>query len=392
MNTAIADEDFSIIKGGLMDHGLTLLRIVKPNDPENTKRKIIFFIAITWLPLLIFTIISGLCWKGNVQIPFLYDFPVHIRFLLAIPMLLMAEVIVDNRVKLIINQFSNAGLILEEGKHEFEMAKLKADRMCESFWAEAIILLLIIGNISFRWVVTEVNVSSWQIPDIQGEQHPSQAAIWLLTVSIPIFQLIVLRWVWRWIIWFRLLQLISETKLNLTPTHPDKAGGIGFLGEPPAPFSMVTLTFGIVISAIIASRIIFFHAMLSEFYVLIGVFVFVCILINIVPLLIYFKPLRRTRINGIFAYSALIQKHHLQFTEKWFKSTSTDELLIGNPDISSMCDFTPVYESIESMHPFPFNFKIMIATVIVCIIPLVPLIGLTMPLGDLLKVLVGFLL
>jgi hypothetical protein len=115
-------------------------------------------------------------------------------------------------------------------------------------------------------------------------------------------------------------------------------------------------------------------------------------MINIVPLLIYFKPLRRTRINGIFAYSALIQKHHLQFTDKWFKSASTDELLIGNPDISSMCDFTPVYESIESMHPFPFNFKIMIATVIVCIIPLVPLIGLTMPLGDLLKVLVGFLL
>jgi len=131
---------------------------------------------------------------------------------------------------------------------------------------------------------------------------------------------------------------------------------------------------------------------LESFYILIGVFVLICIMINTVPLLIYFGPLRITRIRGIFTYSALVQKHHLQFTEKWFKSADNDELLIGNPDISSMCDFTPVYESIENMHPFPFDFKIMLATVLGSIIPLLPLILLVMPITDLLKVLVGFLL
>jgi len=392
MSHSISDENFSIIKGGLMERGLIFLRIVRPADPSNTPRKIIFFVAITWLPLLIMTLISGLFWTDRVQIPFVYDFPVHIRFLLAIPMLLMAEIIVDERVKLIVNQFNTAGLIHEEGKNDFELAKVKADRMVESLWAEAIILLLIIGNIAFRWVTHEVTVSSWQFPEINADQKISQAAVWLLTVSVPLFQFIILRWLWRWIVWFRLLQLISKTPLNLTPTHPDKAGGIGFLGEPPAPFSMVTVTFGIVISGIIAGRMIFFHELLSAYYPLIGVFVFICILINILPLLIFFKVLRITRIRGIFEYSALIQKHHLEFTTKWFKSASTDELLIGNPDISSMCDFTPVYDSIENMHPFPFDFKIMLATVIVSIFPLLPLVALMMPISELLKVLVGFLM
>ena len=392
MINSISDENFSIIKGGLMERGLIFLRIVRPNDPRNTNRKIIFFVLITWLPLLIMTLISGLFWTDRVQIPFLYDFPVHIRFLIAIPMLLMAEVITDERVKLVINQFGKAGLLHEEGKPVFEKAKLKADSMVESLWAEAFMLIFIVANISFRWVTHEGNtVTSWQIPDVNIELAPSHAAWWFLTVSIPIFQFIILRWMWRWFIWFRLHLMISKAKLNLTPTHPDKAGGIGFLGEPPAPFSMVTIAFGIVISSIIASKMIFFNEPISKYYYLIGIFIFICILINIIPLLIYFKPLRMTRIKGTFAYSALIQKHHLEFTEKWFKSATNEELLIGNPDISSMCDFTPVYDSIENMHPFPFDFKIMLATILASVIPLLPLVLLMMPITELLKVLVGFL-
>ena len=392
MNTTISDEQFSIIRGGLLEKALTLLRIVKPNHPQNMIRTVIFFIVIAWLPLLIMTLISGQFLSGEVQVPFLYDFPFHIRFLMAVPMLFMAEKIVDERVKLVVHQFNKAGLLHEEGLKEFELAKMKADRMVESSWAEAIILVLIVGNQIFRWVINDDLISSWQFPGLPNNDAMSNAGFWSLTVSIPIFQFIVLRWLWRWIIWFRLHFMISKASLNLSPTHPDRAGGIGFLGEPPAPFSMITMTFSVVISSVIASRMIFFNAELSSFYVLIGVFVLICVLINIVPLLIYFKPLRYTRIKGIFEYSALVQKHHLQFKAKWFKSTTNEELLIGNPDISSMCDFTPVYDAIVKMNPFPFNIKTMLAAVVASVAPLVPLAALTMPLADLLKVLVGLIL
>lgn len=384
-------EKFSIIRGGLLDRILTFLNIIKPGDPKNTIRKIIFFVTITWVPLLILNLLAG-SFLGKVDIPFLYDFPSHVRFLLVLPMFLMAEAIVDKRVKLVVNQFESAGLLFEEDKSQFDHIKKICDRMVESAWAEAIIMLIIISNLIFRWVAHEVTVTSWQFPEADADQNASLAAWWFLTVSMSIFQFILVRWVWRWIIWLRLHWMISKINLNLSPTHPDKAGGIGFLGEPPAPFSMVTLCFGLVISSVIAFKVLFFNAKLESFYVLISVFVFLCIVINIAPLLIYFKQLRITRIKGIFEYSALVQKHHLEFKDKWFLSNQTSELLIGNPDISSMCDFTPVYESIERMTPFPFDLKTMLATVLGSLVPLVPLAALVMPIGDLLKLLVGFVL
>jgi len=259
-------------------------------------------------------------------------------------------------------------------------------------WAEAVILLIIIGNITFRWVLHDVDISSWQFPSLVSDQRLSLAGYWLAMIGLPLFQFMVLRWLWRWMIWFRLLHLISKVRLILLPTHPDKSGGLGFMGEPPVPFSMLTLALGIVISAFIAGRMVFFEAHLADFYVAIGTFVFVCILINVIPLMVFFASLRKSRIAGIFAYSALIDRHHREFTQKWLGPKPENELLIGNADISSMCDFTPVYEAIEGMKPFPFDLKIMISTVVVSIIPLVPLLALEMPIADLLKALMGLLL
>jgi hypothetical protein len=394
MVTSVSDEDFSIIKGGLMERALMFLRIVKPGDPKNAIRKIIFFIAITWVPLLIFTLASGLFWTDEVQIPFLYDFPVHTRFLLALPLLVLAEGIADKRIKLIINQFSKAGLLHEDGKAKFELAKARADRMVENPWAEAFFMVFIIANLGLRiWKhLPDPTTSTWQLQEIGKNVSISSGTWWFVTISMPIFQFIVFRWLWRWIIWLRLHFMISKSNLNLTPTHPDKAGGIGFLGEPPAPFGMVTLAFGLVISSIIGKSMIFNGEDIAGHYVTIGVFVCLCIVINIVPLLVYFGPLRLTRIRGIFEYSALIHKHHLQFTSKWFESNPNEELLIGNPDISSMCDFSPVYDSVEKMHLFPFDIKTMLTVVLTSIVPLLPLAALIMPIGDLLKVLVGLVL
>ena len=392
MNASGQDEHFSIIKGGLLDQALLFLHVIRPDNPKNTVRKIIFFVIITWFPLLVLNLFFGYFWGDLVKVPFLYDFPSHVRFLIAIPMLFIAEGIADKRVKLIVNQFNKSELLFEKDKPEFERIKKITDRMVTSAWAEAIILVLITGNLYFRVVGHQTEISSWQFPDVNADQKASWAAWWLFTVSMPVFQFILGRWLWRWIVWYRLHMMISNINLNLSPSHPDKAGGIGFLGEPPAPFSMVTLTFGIVISAVIASKMIFFEKQLEDFYIHIGVFVILCILINMLPLVIYFKVMRLTRIKGIFEYSALIQKHHLQFKDKWFVTTTNDELLVGSPDISSMCDFSPVYEAIERMTPFPFDLKAMLATVVTSIVPLVPLAALIMPVGDLLKLLVGLVL
>jgi len=65
---------------------------------------------------------------------------------------------------------------------------------------------------------------------IAAVEHLTAAGYWLAFVSIPLFQFILFRWYMRLVLWFRLLWQISRLNLHLTAAHPDREGGIGFLG------------------------------------------------------------------------------------------------------------------------------------------------------------------
>lgn len=65
--------------------------------------------------------------------------------------------------------------------------------------------------------------------------------------------------------WTRFLWQVSNLDLLLTPTHPDAADGLGFLGKGSIPFGIIVFSLSSVISAAIASRIIFGGATLEQF-------------------------------------------------------------------------------------------------------------------------------
>ncbi|MGZ8212559.1 MAG: hypothetical protein ACXWUH_18805, partial [Burkholderiales bacterium] len=66
---------------------------------------------LAWLPLLILSALSGQAWDGGVSVPFLLDIEVHVRFLVALPLLIAAEMVVHQRLRPIVRQFLERGLI-----------------------------------------------------------------------------------------------------------------------------------------------------------------------------------------------------------------------------------------------------------------------------------------
>mgnify|MGYP003337079173 CR=1 FL=1 len=48
--------------------------------------------GLIWLPLLVMTAISGTLLRG-VEIPFLFDIETHARFLIAVPLMIVAELV-----------------------------------------------------------------------------------------------------------------------------------------------------------------------------------------------------------------------------------------------------------------------------------------------------------
>ena len=121
-----------------------------------------------------------------------------------------------------------------------------------------------------------------------------------------------------------------------------------------------------------------------------GGFILLCILINVLPLVIFFKPMARQRRKGIFEYSALIQRHHDDFDEKWLGKTDVKQLL-GSQDASSTTDLNSTFSTVFSMGIFPFNLKTMLSSIVIAILPMLPLLAFEYDWVLLLKKIIGML-
>ena len=60
-------------------------------------------------------IVEGHAWGDGVKVPFLLDVDVHARFLLALPLFIVAELVVHQRMRLVVGTFVKRGLMPDEG-------------------------------------------------------------------------------------------------------------------------------------------------------------------------------------------------------------------------------------------------------------------------------------
>src|SRR5512136_779949 len=85
-------EQFSLIQGGPIYRIQSWLGLAMP-DRRHVIMRAALLAAIAWLPLLVFSALQGHA-IGGVRIPFLRDFAVNIRLLIAFPVLVAAETMI----------------------------------------------------------------------------------------------------------------------------------------------------------------------------------------------------------------------------------------------------------------------------------------------------------
>jgi hypothetical protein len=77
-------------------------------------RRLIGISLVAWLPLLVLTAFEGVAIGHAVPVPFLYDLDAHARFLVAISLFILAEVVVHQRIHPVVRQFVDAGIVTPE--------------------------------------------------------------------------------------------------------------------------------------------------------------------------------------------------------------------------------------------------------------------------------------
>jgi hypothetical protein len=346
---------------------------------ELIRRRIIVLTIVAWVPLLVLSALQGYAWSG-VTLPFLYDIELHARLLLAMPLLILAEVAVHRRLRATVEQFVERGLIPDAKRAAFDSAVDSSMRLRNSVWVEVLLLVLVyVVGIGFLWRrQMALPVASWHGAIVNGIWRPTLAGWWLGLVSLPSFQFLLIRWYFRLFIWARFLWQVSRIDLNLMATHPDGAGGLGFLATVGRTFALLLLAQGILLAGLMANRIFYAGASLPQFKVELVGLVTVMIFAVLGPLLVFTRQLEATKRAGSRRYGALAQRYMSEFDRKWVRGQPrSDEALLGNADIQSLADMGNSYDVVKTMRWTPFTLSTVVQLALTTLLPVLPL-GLTM--------------
>jgi hypothetical protein len=375
--------ELSLMEGGPGDALLKRLRLIRPEFGAASARTAVSLAALTWLPLLVFSSIEGLA-LGGAKVPFLYDLAAHARFLVAVPVLVLAEIPIGRRLRGIAKRFLDAGLVREGDQKQF--ASCVFDTLRFRDWRLAGLILLVLAY-STTYAGISMNSSQrggmWFEPSLAGGLSP--VGYYYALVSLPIFQFLMYRWAFRMLVWTRFLWQVSKLDLFLTPTHPDGAGGLGFLGKGSIPFGLILFALSSVVSAAIATRTLFSGATLEQFEVTYATLILLLLIVLAGPLMVFAPKLFRAKQDGLRRYGELASRYMQLFDNKWVEGVNTSEPLLGTADIQSLADLGNSYELIRKMRVVPIALSDFIAMALAGVIPAIPLAATVMPVSEILK-------
>jgi hypothetical protein len=326
-----------------------------------------------------------------VTVPFLLDLEAHIRFLVALPLLILAEVAVQRHVPPELTQFLKRSLIPESSIPRFSAAVNSAVKLTNSVLAEVLLIAVAygFGILVVRRYLALDEPTWYATPSAEGSKL-TRAGMWYSYISLPIVHFLLLRWYWRLLIWARLLWKVSRIELSLIPTHADRAGGLGFLATTECAFTLLAAAHGAIVAGRIAIRILLVGATLPQFADKIAAMVVFILCVVLGPLLVFAPKLGAAKQAGLREYGALEESYVREFDAKWLRGGApVDEAFIGSADIQSMADLSNCYEVVRTMRFAPITTQAVIQRVAATLVPIVPLALTMIPLSELLKKLVG---
>jgi len=365
--------DFSLVLGGPIFQ-LFRRSHLAGDDLELLHRRLIIITLVAWLPLLLLATLGSAAGHAG-RLSFFHDVEVHVRFLIALPVLVAAELIVHSRIRPVVRRFVERRIVLPEDLPRFHNAIESAIRLRNSIPVEVGLLVLVYTfGLWLSHSRIGIDASTWYgMPG--GRWHLTPAGFWYVFVSIPVLQFILLRWYLRLFIWFRFLWHVSRINLNLIPTHPDRSAGLAFLGKSAYAFGPILFGQGAMLAGLYASRVLYRGESLLSFKLEIGGFVAFFVVAILGPLLMFTPRMAHAKRKGLADYGLLAQRYVESFEQKWVLcNPAASEELLGAADIQSLADLGNSYALVRDMRSVPFGLEDITHLAAATAAPLLPLL------------------
>jgi len=385
--------DSDLFDGGPPLRWQKAVGLVRPGNPRIIRRAQLV-ILIGWLPLALLAAFQFLSPRNGTAKFLLSDFSVYSRYLIAAPLLVLAEADCIPRLGIIARHFLDAGFIAEMDRERYERAIASTRRLLDSTMADMITVALVYMLV----VALILNVRpeifpAWHRSGGEGVAAFSLAGWWHVLVSLPLLLILFFGWFWRLLLWGRFLFLMSRLNLRLVPSHPDQVGGLKFVSSSLRGFRLIALSLGMIAAGTEANRVIHEGTSPLAFRnVTIGLLVFILIL-SAGPLTIFTAKLRATKRRGIFEYGALARAMGQQFEQKWIgRVKPVDESALSEPDFSAMTDLYQTAGNVYEMKNIPFGLRSLVEIVCATLLPFALVALMAVPLDLFLERIVKLLL
>ncbi len=346
-------------------------------------------VGLAWIPLAALSALRG----GAVFLSFLTDYASQSRFLIVLPVLILAEPQLRQRLRRVAHQFE-ADLVPRTQWPQFQSAWASHEKLRKSRLARVLIVVLTYATAAFLSQYLSPTgsefVSWWKGGG--GFKTFSLAGTWAFFVSYPILAYFTYLWLWRQFLWARFLRSATQFKLGLIAAHPDHLGGLGFLeasilGQIPLSFCL-----GVGVAGAAANRVLNQGQQLTEFRFLALALIGGVILFCVGPYLFFTRTLLQMRREGMLSYGAFARAVGEQFEKKWLhQADSLNEEVLSVPDFSTTADLYGVVHNIDDIRIIPVGAVNLYAIVIAALIPALPVVIVAIPFNTLIRAAMGLL-
>jgi hypothetical protein len=174
---------------------------------------------------------------------------------------------------------------------------------------------------------------------------------------------------------------ISKLDLVLVATHPDRAGGLGFLRDLPVAFAPLSFA----LSAVMASRWphdAYFHGVpLAAFGLPIGIFALVTAAAFVLPLAPFTPRLIALRRRALLDYGALLSEHGRLVDRRGIRGETVQAHgLLSAPELGPVADTGSLYNAVDAARPAPIGPRMLLLVLAPILLSVVTLVSIEVPL------------